>query len=408
MRKGSVPRRRAPNRSGRRLMIRRIKSPSPAKREREGPTARRNAASGGRVRERKAGIRLLRCIALSAGRQLRLSYRFEQVLPHPPSACRKATGAGPLPLPRKSAGEGLWRPVWTRYECFPPTLSERQNNIAADGQLIALGAYPGVVDIEGTSIAEGGIIADFRAKQNPAEGRRHRGREGRLVIDPEGDLAIGRGMTGGDDPGPRDAAERVDRIERAAEGSDEEALFVTPQLAPELKRELVVEGVSDILRNTIGFCLEAIVTDIVEIGGEGRLVIILHHRGDGVFEAIGAVRVEGKARIARILGAHMIEPENGDIAVEKRQIDTGQPGDGAVIVTGSKRRLIAGVDTKIDIDHRIEMGDRPQAGMRNGRAEIEDIGVRIERVGGGRCLFRGEERRKLAELRVHAPGGEPG
>ena len=73
--------------------------------------------------------------------------------------------------------------------------------------------------------------------------------------------------------------------------------------------------------------------------------------------------------------------EDREVAVE--QIEANAAVEGRIgNVDASEGRVHAAVDTGINIDKRIDMRDAQNAGFHEWDAEIEDIGMRVEVIGG--------------------------
>src|SRR5579883_3630849 len=98
------------------------------------------------------------------------------------------------------------REATTARDALPPETrrSERQDEIAADGDLMTLGADARGVDVEGMRVVERCVVADLRAEHRAREALGH----GRLDVEAEGELGIGRADAGDHRVGA--AFERVD------------------------------------------------------------------------------------------------------------------------------------------------------------------------------------------------------
>ena len=102
--------------------------------------------------------------------------------------------------------------------------------------------------------------------------------------------------------------------------------------------------------------------------------------------------------------------EDREIAVEEVQPDASRKRRPAIVVAlaVAEGRVHAGVDARVNIEQGIDMRDRHDAGIHERDAEIEDIGMRIEVIGGrvdGLGAFEGDQ---LTGLDVDAAREQPG
>src|SRR2546429_210220 len=77
-------------------------------------------------------------------------------------------------------------------------------------------------------------------------------------------------------------------------------------------------------------------------------------------------------------------------------------------VDASEGRVHAGGDAGIDIDQRIDMRDGHDAGVHERDAEIEDVGMRVEVIGGRVDRLGAFQGDKLTGLDVDAARKQPG
>src|ERR1700733_14446350 len=93
--------------------------------------------------------------------------------------------------------------------------------------------------------------------------------------------------------------------------------------------------------------------------------------------------------------------QHGQIAAHKGQVDAAQEGDGAVVLARRPEAVVGGGNKyQKDINHMIDMADGQEPGVLERQAEVEDIGVRIKRVGGRVDRFEAKRRRILTHFQV--------
>ncbi len=135
--------------------------------------------------------------------------------------------------------------------------------------------------------------------------------------------------------------------------------------------------------------------DVVEVAQ--RAVDPDRRAGQGL-GALGVLRPDVAERQDREVSAQQVQPDS-DLALRKLIVVHALLADPIVH---------AGIDTGVEVDDPRQMRRGEHAGVLEGHAEIEDVGMRIEAVLRGIDRLRAHGRDELAELHVHAAFADAG
>ena len=89
----------------------------------------------------------------------------------------------------------------------------------------------------------------------------------------------------------------------------------------------------------------------------------------------------------------MGQRQDRQVAAHERQVKAGDAADGAVVIAQwPEGRIGAGVKPGIDVERFVDVRRRQRPSVLERQAELENVGVRVERIGRGVDCFKAKWR----------------